>query len=257
MQNGTAATIVKLVGVPAGALRLQPLLDNIKKKERLKLTVKDLLDDIDWVHIRGIGTGTVLRVWLRYIPHLAQHRAAVEKLFTEKYAKHKIPLRKSEIYSMQCSAIDESTTVGTWELLKDLISCQLTIPLAWLDDSIVLACGDQMTIHRIRKVKQFRKKPGKSPADRGEFVLPLIQPFHMKLAKQRGLFRLGYKSEFQGKLVFGMHHDAVLLGREHVKNDDFYPRHAFLSDRYDALTLEALRYVVLDILQAARSFSDF
>ncbi|KAI0688638.1 hypothetical protein C8T65DRAFT_589348 [Cerioporus squamosus] len=243
MQSGTAATFVRPVNVPPGALRLQPWLDNIRKKERLQLTVKRLREDIDWSHIRGVGIGTILRTWLRYIPQLSRHRAAVERIFTETHAKHKLPLRKSDIYSLRCSGIDESTTVGTWELLQDLIKDQLSIPLEWLNNSIVLACGDQLTVHRVRKVKLFRKKPGETPAERAEPFLPLIQPFHMKLAEQRALFHLGYKPECQGKLVFGMHHDAVLLGRENVKKEDFYPRHAFLSDRFDALVLEALRLV--------------
>ena len=58
---------------------------------------------------------------------------------------------------------------------------------------------------------------------------------------QRIVFKVGYKPELAGKNVFGMHHDATLLGREKVKREDFYPRHHFLSDRFDALILEAIR----------------
>ncbi len=241
MQSGTAATLVKLEDVPDGALRLQPLLDNIKKQERRNLTVKQLRDDIDWQHIRGVGVGRVLRVWLRYIPELAGHRADVDKIFDVTHCKHKLRLRKSEIISLRCSGIDESTTTGTWALLLDIVTKQLRIPLKWLNDSIVFCCGDQLSIHRLRKVKLFRAKPGQYPGDRAEPFLPLIQPWHLKFADMNKIFRMGFKEDLAGKKVFGMHHDAGLLGRENVRREEFYPRHEFLSDRFDALILEALR----------------
>lgn len=245
MQSGTAATIIKLEDVPTDALRLTPLVLGIDGgKTRLKLTLNDLRKDIDWGHIRGVGTGMVLRTWLRYIPALAPFRADVERMFTEEHCKHALRLRKSEIYSLRCSALDEASNVGTWAIIKDLVSSQLGITLDWLNDTIIPVCGDQLTIAHIRKVRTFRRMFADTSADRAEPFVPIIQLWHMKWTLQKGIFNLGYKSDTAGRGVFGMHHDAVLLGRDStVKREDFYPRHHFLSDRFDTMVLEALRSV--------------
>ncbi|KAI0357409.1 hypothetical protein OH77DRAFT_1422261 [Trametes cingulata] len=242
MQNGTAATVVKLEDVPEGALRLTPLLESLEKQERLNLTVDVLRKDIDWRHIKGVGTGTLLRIWLKYISALTSHRHDVERMFSETHKKHPLRLRKSEVQSLRCSGIDESTTVGTWQLLMDIIKNQLGITLDWLYDHVVFASGDQLTVHRLRKVKLFRWKHD-TPAERAEPFLPLIQLWHMKWNLQKAIFRFGYRPGFTTKGTAGIYHDCTLLGREKFnhKKCDFYDGHHILQDRFEALALEGLR----------------
>ncbi len=245
MQSGTAATVIRLEDVPEGALDLEPLMENIRKQERLKLTVEDLENDIDWEHIAGVGKGTVERILVKYVPILSPHRPDVEKTFTETHKKHPLRLRKTDVQSLRCSSIDESTTVGTWQVLRDIVFKQLGIAKEWLNNKIIIACGDQLTIQRLRKVKIFRSKAA-SAAARCDCFLPVIQLWHMKWAWMKAIFRLGYRPDFTGRGVFGMYQDCVLLGREKFnhKTCDFYPGHGILLDRFEALVLEAFRYVV-------------
>ncbi|KAK0438618.1 hypothetical protein EV421DRAFT_954803 [Armillaria borealis] len=112
LKSGTAATLVKLEDVTPGALEVEPLLQNIAKKERKNLTVDILQCDVDWSNLRGIGSATVLRAWLKHIPRLARFRTTVEDLFATTYAKHPLRLRKSEVHSMRSTDIDEPTTRG-------------------------------------------------------------------------------------------------------------------------------------------------
>ncbi|GBE87760.1 hypothetical protein SCP_1104370 [Sparassis crispa] len=143
VHSGTAATLIKLEDVPMGALDLDPLLSNLLKKERLKITLKDLLDDIDWAHIRGVGAGHVLRIWLKYIPILSPRRDAVVKLFTESHKKRLLRLRKSEIESLRCSNIDESMTVGTFLLIRTRTKPRVFFPM------IILLMRSLCSIHGI------------------------------------------------------------------------------------------------------------
>ncbi|KAF8209931.1 hypothetical protein K438DRAFT_1753540 [Mycena galopus ATCC 62051] len=117
LKSGTASTVIELEDVPPGALRSEPLIEKIKAKARLNLTVKQLRDDIDWPHIRGIGAGTVMQIWLKYLPSISHHRAAVENHFTITHAKHPLRLRKSKIHTMRVTNIDESTTVSAANVL--------------------------------------------------------------------------------------------------------------------------------------------
>lgn len=90
VQSGTAATAIKLEDVPVDAFSRKALEDYMQQNPRSTLTVQDLWEDIDWEHLRGVGSATVLRVWIRWIPALARFRPDVEKLFTEKHQKHRL-----------------------------------------------------------------------------------------------------------------------------------------------------------------------
>lgn len=243
VKSGTAATLIRLEDVPPGAMRAEPLLNRMQQKERGNLTVKILVEDIDWEHIEGVGKGMVLRVWIKHIPALARFRAVVELLFSEKHAKHPLRLRKSEIHPMRCTDIDEATTTGTANVLKNLVLGQLLIMSQWMFNWLILICGDQLSIDRVRKIKRYMAKTG-SPYDRHDWALPVIQLWHMKWNWQKAIFRLHWWPTL-GKNIHGLHHDCDLLrrGKFNPIKCDFYPAHHILEDRFEALILDALRSV--------------
>ncbi|KAF7371359.1 hypothetical protein MSAN_00772000 [Mycena sanguinolenta] len=202
-----------------------------------------LRDDIDWDHIRGVGIGLILRTWLKYIPALASHRPAVEELFKTKYKKHILQLRKSDIRSTRLTNIDESTTVGAAAVLFNIIIGQLAVIPTSLYRWLVMICGDQLSIDRIRKLKDYTKKFN-NPFTPHEWTLPIIQLWHLKWNWQKAIFRLHWHPQL-GKDIFGLHHDCELLERGKFNHEkcDFYPAHHILEDRFEAVVLDALRLV--------------
>ncbi|KAK7000785.1 hypothetical protein R3P38DRAFT_3614222 [Favolaschia claudopus] len=179
VKSGTAATAIRLEGVRPGAFLSEPVKKAIDEKRRQNLTVDKLYDDISWEHIRGIGKGTVLRIWLKYIPALASHRAAVEALFSSTHKKHVLQLRKSEIHTARPTNIDESSSTGVASVLANLLG-QLSVVPATLDRWMMLMiCGDQLTIDRVRKIKWYSRKAG-DPFDKYQWALPVIQLWHLK-----------------------------------------------------------------------------
>ncbi|KAK7013540.1 hypothetical protein R3P38DRAFT_3206915 [Favolaschia claudopus] len=213
LKSGTAATVIELEDVPPGALLSEPFAQNIADKARSKLTVKQLYDDIDWPHVRGIGAATILRIWLKYVPSLSPHRAAVEELFTVKHNKHRLRLRKSKIHTLRATNIDESTTVGAASVLRNFLA-QLFITPVSLVNWMFMLCGDQLTIDRIRKIIRYTAKCD-TPHEQHKWALPIIQLWHMKWAWQKAIFRLHWHSDL-AKGTFGLHHDIVLIEREKV-----------------------------------------
>ncbi|KAK7016473.1 hypothetical protein R3P38DRAFT_2785686 [Favolaschia claudopus] len=211
LKSGTAATVIELEDVPPGALFSEPFAQNIAQKARSKLTVKQLYDDIDWPHVRGIGAATILRIWLKYVPSLSPHRAAVEVLFTVKHNKHRLRLRKSKIHTLRATNIDESTTVGAASVLRNLLA-QLFITPVSLVNWMFMLYGDQLTIDRIRKIIRYTAKCD-TPHEQHKWALPIIQLWHMKWAWQKAIFRLHWHSDL-AKGTFGLHHDIVLIERE-------------------------------------------
>ncbi|KAF7372949.1 hypothetical protein MSAN_00502000 [Mycena sanguinolenta] len=243
VKSGTASTIIGLVGVQPGAFLSEPLNRAIAEKKRAGLSVKQLKDDIDWDHIRGVGIGLVLRVWLKHIPALAPHHAAVEELFKSKHKKHILQLRKSDIRSTRLTNIDESTTVGAAAVLFNVIIGQLAVIPTTLYRWLVMICGDQLSIDLIRKLKDYTKKFN-TPFTRHEWALPIIQLWHLKWNWQKAIFRLHWHPKL-GKDIFGLHHDCELLERGKFNHEkcDFYPAHHILEDRFETVVLDALRLV--------------
>ncbi|KAF8193518.1 hypothetical protein K438DRAFT_1589343 [Mycena galopus ATCC 62051] len=241
VKSGTASTVIELEDVPPGAMLSEPLVEKIKQKVRLGLTVKQLEDDIDWPHIRGIGASTVLRIWLKYIPSLSHHRAAVEELLTTKHAKHRLRLRKSKIHTVRPTNIDESTTVGVAGVLRNLVIGQLFMLPASLFKWMIMICGDQLSIDRIRKLIRYTAKAD-TPYEQHKWALPIIQLWHLKWAWQKAIFKIHWYPDLE-KGTFGLHHDCVMMEREKFNHEkcDFYPAHHILEDRFECLVLDALR----------------
>lgn len=248
MKSGTAATVIELEDVPEGAMRAEPLLERLKKQERKQLTTSVMLGDIDWNHITGVGTSTVLRAWLKHVGPLAKFRSDINSRFSEMHAKHPLRLRKSKIHTMRTTDIDEATTTGIVSVLYNLVVGQLGIMTRWMDTYLIMVCGDQLSIDRLRKAKWYMAKTG-TAYDRHDWALPIIQLWHMKWTLQKCIFRLHWWDNV-GKSIFGLHHDCDLLGRGKFNpvKCDFYPAHHILEDRFDAFMLDALRYVAFSNL---------
>ncbi|KAJ3505619.1 hypothetical protein NMY22_g17517 [Coprinellus aureogranulatus] len=243
MESGTAATLIELEDVPPDALQSKPLQDALKEKRRSELTVEILAADIDWDHIEAVGAATVLRVWIKHIPALRKFQNQVEELFTDHdgLAKHRLRLRKSKITPMRPTAINEATTAGTLEVLRNLIVGQLRILPNWLDPWLILVCGDQLTVDRIRKSKRYMAKTD-TAYDRQDWAVPMIQLWHLKWNWQKAIFRMNWSPEL-GDGIYGVRYSVHALRRDkfnHLKCD-FYPGHAILEDQFDALVLDGLR----------------
>ncbi|EIM91498.1 uncharacterized protein STEHIDRAFT_49670 [Stereum hirsutum FP-91666 SS1] len=240
VKSGTACTLIELVDAPPGALDPEPVLANLLAKKRAELTVDKLLKDINTDHIKAVSQGTVLRVWIKHVPSLAKFREPTETLFTTKHALHPLSLRKSKIHSMRTNDIDESTTVGTVAVIRNMLVEQLSVLGSWVK-WLIMICGDQLTIDRIRKVKRYMSKSS-TFYDKHDFALPVIQLWHLKWNWQKNIFRLHWHDS-TGATIFGLRHDSEVMerGKFNAEKCDFYPGHQILEDRFDAMMLDALR----------------
>ncbi|KAJ7849458.1 hypothetical protein B0H13DRAFT_1906139 [Mycena leptocephala] len=244
LSSGCASTLIGLEDITEDAMDSGPLLKNIDEKKRKNLTVGELVDDIDWEHLEGVGSGTAAGVWTKHVPSLRTHAPSVTKKFRTTHAKHRLRLPKSDIRTMRNTDIDEAPTTGVAMQLHNLVADQLLILGNWLQGWLIMICGDQLSIDRIRKIKMYMGK-GDTPFQRHDWALPVIQLWHLKWNWQKAIFRLHW-FEPTGKGIFGLHHDVDLLTRtkfNHLKCD-FYPAHHILEDRFDALMLDALRAII-------------
>ncbi|KAL1658848.1 hypothetical protein GGF50DRAFT_66457 [Schizophyllum commune] len=242
MLCGTAATLIELEDVTADAFELEPLMKNIKDDVRSKLNAMMLIDDLDHAHLQGVGTGHILRQWVQLVPLLSRFSPDVEKLFSETHAKRRLRLRRSKIHPLQTSGINEATTLGTAQVLRNLLLEQLAMVGAWFN-WVMIVGGDLLTSDRLHKLKKYLGKAD-TPFDRHDWLAPMAQLWHLKWNWQKCIFRLHWVEE-TGKNIFGLHADCNKLKRSsfNAKTCDFYPAHAILQDRFSAMSLEILRLI--------------
>ncbi|CCO37663.1 hypothetical protein BN14_11821 [Rhizoctonia solani AG-1 IB] len=246
MKNGTAATAVVLEDVPPDAFDPKPYFDNIKQNARVGLTVKALFDDIDHLHLSQVGTGMVMRIILAYTPVLSANlRSQVEARFqsTSHYAKHLLRLRKSVALSFGTSSIEENTPRGASNVMHDLVGTQMEMKPEWLDNLLVIAGGDQLSIKQLETAKKC-KSAEKTTYESRKWVLPVIQLWHMKLAYLRSIFRVHWFENVRSNLL-GLHHGVDALGR-HINPavNDFYACHNAVKTIFETMVLTATFVII-------------
>ncbi|KAG8704943.1 hypothetical protein FRC09_003240 [Ceratobasidium sp. 395] len=247
MRNGTAATAIVLEDVPDGAFDPKPYWKNKSEQRRQNLTTQELLDDIDPVHLEALGTALVMRILLNYIDSLpGSLREEVESRFKDSdwYAKHRLKLRKSTTMSMGTSAIDESTVGGVSEILHDLVSTQMEMEPEWFKELLLIVCGDQLTIDRLRKVIRY-KATESSIYESRSWAIPLIQLWHMKVAYLTSVYKTHWFPKVNSSL-FGLRQSMHTLGRN-VNPDQpnsYYIWHDGVKTTFETMVLTAT-YTIL------------
>jgi hypothetical protein len=243
LRSGTAATAVLLEDVPDGTFDRAPYMANVEARQRGNLTLKELYDDIDRTHLEKVGTGTVMRILVNNVPALKHLKKEVEKLFKDPNFCAKQPLepRKSRIYPMGTSGINEGTAEGAVDVLDDLVG-QMGIPHERFDDYMCLSGGDQMSMDRSRQGIHYLDQE-ESTYDNKSWVLPVIQAWHMGWAYLKSVIHTHWHDQ-TGKGTFGLRRSVGALGRNiNTEICDYYPSFNALTAVFDSMVLSAVRYV--------------
>jgi len=238
MRTGTAATVLVMDGVSKGDLDPKALADRLHL--RSKLTFDDLMDDLDRKHLDNIGKATLLSIWTKHISSLQKFSPEVTELFTEKYKKRPLQLRKSTYYSLKTSSIDESRAAGAKDVLGDIAS-QLQLQEADLDDVLVPVAGDLVTVDRVRKLKRYTRTDV-GIYNQHKWAIPWIQLWHMKWAALRSLYNTHWAGNI-GKGLCGLRSDCNTLQRKNLNPGkcDFYSHHEAAEVTFESLCIGALR----------------
>ncbi|KDN44992.1 hypothetical protein RSAG8_05165, partial [Rhizoctonia solani AG-8 WAC10335] len=213
--------------------------------ERKNLTVDSLYEDIDYTHLRNIGTSSILRILSKHITALRRFQKPVAKLFKDpKFgAVHPLELRKSRIYPMGTSGINEGSPGGVSDVLDDLILDQLGIPPERFDDLLLAVGGDGMTIDFLRMAMQYLEQESTAFNCRS-WVIPVIQPWHMGWSYLKVLFRTHWHDQ-TGKEIFGLRRSTGAIGRQlNVDECEYYACLEAVETVFESLILSATRSIL-------------
>ncbi|KAF9488156.1 hypothetical protein BDN71DRAFT_1513309 [Pleurotus eryngii] len=244
VKSGTAATIIRMVYVPNGAMNLKKYRNRQQRKGCKGLTVRKLLNDLDHTHLKNVGAATLLQIWTDKVSSLAFHHDYVRNLFENNMQKHRIPLHKSETLPLHTSGIDESTTAGNSDVLHDITHLQMGMTDEDFGEFVIPVAGDQLTVDRVQKLIHYTKKDV-NDYSRHTWALPCIQLWHMKWVFLKAIYKAHW-SPSTGKYLFGLHRDCNTLGRTKLNPTkcDFYPHHHAVVETFEISCLGILRVLL-------------
>ncbi|KAF8302082.1 hypothetical protein DL93DRAFT_500602 [Clavulina sp. PMI_390] len=245
LESGTAATCIIQENVPGGAFQGPPCYTRPPVPPQEDITFDTLCNEINEVHLEETGVVVILRSLFDRLPYLARrHPDLLGQFLDHRIAKHKLALRKTAYYPMECSNADESTTAGNLEVMND-IARQLGIQDEEFDlkRPIITVSGDQMSVARLRSVK-YATQFNRSWSQAKRWVFPLIELWHMRYAYLHGIFSSHWSSATMSGDT-GLRSWAEKLNR-HINplKLDFYPADRLATTLKDALTLNFVRIYI-------------
>ena len=238
MRTGTASTVVIMDGVSKDDLDPNALANRLHQRSRL--TFNNLIQDLDQDHLDNIGRATLLYIWTRHIESLHHFSPLVATLFTDKYKKHPLRLRKSQFYSLKTSNIDESRPVGAKDVLTD-IAAQLKLEDSDFDNLLIPVAGDLVTVDRVRKLKRYTHTDV-STRSQHKWALPWIQLWHLKWTALRSFYDTHWAPTI-GKHLCGLRSDCNTLQRKNLNPTkcDFHSHSEAATVTFECLCIGALR----------------
>ncbi|KZV86744.1 hypothetical protein EXIGLDRAFT_621471 [Exidia glandulosa HHB12029] len=236
--NGTAPFVVLLSGGDAKHFDATPVEQARRENRRLALTTDALRDSIDFTHQRSIMANHVLLFLFSWVPSLSRHKERVYDTFRTTLAKRRIPPgRKTEIFPLGTSALNEATTAGTQDVINDIFIDQLGMKPEDVSAQLRLVGGDQLTVARIRGLQNYLASCPHGYAAL-KWIIPLVLVWHMGWADLARVISTHYGRNAAGDPSTFKHVNVLLKRR--VKDEDrpdFYPALKLVSETLKADTL--------------------
>jgi hypothetical protein len=238
MRTGTASTVLIMDGVSKGDLNPNALASRLHL--RSNLTFDDLIKNLDQEHLDNIGKATLISIWTRHIDALHDLSHEATTLFTDKYKKHPLRLRKSIYFSLKTSAIDESRPLGAKDVLAD-IALQLKLQETDFNNILIPVAGDLVTVDRVRKLKRYTCTDVGN-RNQHKWAFPWIQLWHLKWTALRSFYNTHWAPNI-GKHLYGLRSDCNTLQRKNLNPTkcDFYSHSEAAIATFECLCIGALR----------------
>ena len=145
---------------------------------------------------------------------------------------------------MSTSGYDEAIASRNIKILHDLTMKQLKMAPVAFKNLLMLVCGDQMTISRLRTLA-YNTKDDLLVYDCHSWVVPLIQLWHLKWTYLKGIMKCHWSPiPGNGTTAMRLRHDAEVLGQK-INPDkcDYYPTCSLVETVYKANVLDCARCI--------------
>ncbi|KAF9176923.1 hypothetical protein BGZ51_009411 [Haplosporangium sp. Z 767] len=195
------------------------------------LCLADLMPSKDNdIHLRNAFRFHLIDVLRRCVPVFSECAISAP-------TKKLLPIEKTATFPMPSMRIDQSTIEGNKDVIETIMEEALGLPQEWFNGRRILIAGDQLTVNRIRSLKQLRWDDI-STYHRLDWAIPVMQLFHLQMLFASTILRTHYGSvATPGSLAY----NASLLERRRVNldNPDFHATDELLNHTFDALVLRA------------------
>ncbi|KAF9976372.1 hypothetical protein BGZ65_007864 [Modicella reniformis] len=156
--------------------------------------------------------------------------------------KKLLPARRTTAYPLPAMDINQSSVRGNKDVIEKMAQDILQLDPELFDGLRIIIAGDQLTVLRLRSLIRIRMKDV-SPFHRMEWIIPVMQLFHLQMLLGATILRNHYGSlSTPGSVAFY----ATLLKRKRVglEKPDFHATDELLRHVFDAMALRAWELVL-------------
>jgi hypothetical protein len=157
LKVGTAGTKVKLQGCAPGAFSAQDYYTRVARKEHKTMTVRSLIDDIDWDHEARVKRLHWTRVLADYVPQLHPYRKEISGLFrSAPIAKRRMPADHSptQFQPLMLNSERETESQGMMRAVEDF-DRQIGVDVEKNPDLLSWIRGDGASYAQILRLSRY------------------------------------------------------------------------------------------------------
>ncbi|TFK20425.1 hypothetical protein FA15DRAFT_599731 [Coprinopsis marcescibilis] len=193
MVHGMAATAIEMEGVAPNAFDLKDLLNRQAGKERKKLTVDLIMDDIDWAHLDHVSTFQFVQTLVNFVPCLQVYRPQLHEFTATKLCRVARPTGyRSKVHPL---ATNSSNEIKVQELKDAIIdfATQLGIDNDTINNKCWPFSGDGKTFQELHRIRKYSSA---EPEDFDSFrwMIPMLEIWHTKWTDMSRIVRAHWGS---------------------------------------------------------------
>jgi hypothetical protein len=207
------------------------------------MTTTSLIADIQFEHIESVSVGHIVRILIAFIPQLQSLQNKLSELFRTKWAKHRLPLRKTEVQPLGTNDAKEIETQGMIDALNNFDS-QMGLGPENSTEFITWVRGDGGSHASVlRGQKHCFSTPDHYSAGRHRLSTPEWWHTRKTMLDHIAENHQGSSTSSDPSALSRSYNRVGFKIPSNVKNCDFYPTVRSMTTVFEAQVLDCWRYV--------------
>ncbi|KAJ6503101.1 hypothetical protein DFH09DRAFT_1440647, partial [Mycena vulgaris] len=241
MVIGISATFIQFL-VDCTALDPADKRFRISLNLRRTITVGQILQMIDFPHLRNVGVLQFIQALATYIPEAAIYKPEISLRYKTRCRKRQVPLAKSDIHTLASSGKNEAYIPELKDALLDFLN-QLGQTEKDFDNRLWFGGGDGMSYNNMLLVQKYLRNHTESPFQSFELMRPVLQVWHTMWTDICRIHETHWGSPLnENPATLG--NSAKKIGRpapSNLKKVDYYPAADLLALVHDTRMLDCWR----------------
>ncbi|KAJ7703574.1 hypothetical protein B0H17DRAFT_912268, partial [Mycena rosella] len=242
-----------VIGISASFMQVlveSTALDPADKRSRLSLnlrrtvTVEQILDLIDFSHLREIGIPQFLQALATYVPEAEIYKAEIALRYRTRCKKRQVTLGQSDINTLASSGKNEAYIPELKDALLDFKN-QIGQTEADFDNRLWFCGGDGMSYNNMLLIQKYLRNHTESPFQSFQLMRPVLQVWHTMWTDICRIHETHWGTPLNDNPA-SLGNSAKKIGRPapaNLKKVDYYPAADLLALVHDTRMLDCWRRI--------------